>query len=1201
MTKDYCKAMSASEPHVSHTPATYSRKRSPNAALWTGIQCVILLVFFCVSVRCGHAQVDTGSITGKVADSSGALIPNATVTLRDEAIGVSRVVHSDNEGNFTFSPVRVATYTILVEAPGFGKITREHIRVNIQQQLSLPITLNVGVSQQSVTVTDSAPLLQTQNASVGQVIEGQQINDLPLNGRNYIFLAQLSAGVTFGQKDSRGQNSNGRFTVSGMRATQNNFLLDGIDNNSMITSHSNGRDAVIQTPVDALSEFNVLTNNYNAEFGRAAGAVLVATVKSGTNDLHGDAWEFIRNDALDANDYFLNRAGKPRPEFRRNQFGITMGGPVLLPKIYNGRRKTFFFTDYEGTRIAQGNPYVGTVPTLAERNSNFTDWSDLIALQSGNKVDAAGKVYPLGTIFDPTTTTAYGSTYIRSPFSGNTIPSNRIDPNAVALLKLLPPPTSSALTSNYITAPMFVDHFNNFDVRIDQVIGSKDYLFVRYSRNSHIQTHPSIFAGYGKGYADGGNTSSMANAIDNAQNVAIVETHTFNPNLVNDFRVGVNREVAEWSSPMSNIMDLPKQFGIQGISQFPGNGGLPYFNVGSLTAFGTYGWIPHRKWGTTPQLNDDLTYVHGSNTIKFGYQHQRILFPFIEPPQSRGAFSYSGSYTSVYGQKDSSTAVAQMLLAPTSTSNLAGADSISMSNIMEHSYIRNYLGAYVQDDWKVTNRLTLNLGLRYDYYDYMHDRLGLMANFVPGSARSGGTYLVTPQMQSALPTSFITALSNEGIKVQEGSLVNAQHLNFAPRVGFAQSLGSRLVLRGGFGMFYGGIEDLGGSPLLGQNFPAEYTMTMTSPAPNTPIASDGSLGQLENTFANLSLAPASVNVKGLTLRGFQRDMKTTYAEGYNLSLQYQIRQALAFSAAYVGSVGRHINSMIDPNSVGVLLPPGTNTVPYLPYTATATSGNTVVLTGLNSGYNGLLLNLEQRPVHGLTFLTNFSFAKALTTARDPLEGTIGGYRAPYLPGMGVGADKGFADFNVRRIFHFSGTYDLPYGAGKTFGGSAHGVQQAVLGSWSTNFIVVAQDGQPFTVGCSVTTAAGLGCNANLVQGVNPYANSSVAHFVNAASFSNPAIVTSLGSTDVRALGGRPTQLSGPPFRRLDFSIFKHFDFTERYKAEFRTEIFNVTNTANFSNPSSLNFTNTSNFGQITSTRDSPNDPREIQFALKLYW
>jgi len=1175
---------------------------SRNCAL-RALTLLAILIQFAAAVR---AQVDTGSIQGQVADPTGAVIPNALVTLRNEDTGVTDSTHTDGKGDFSFSPVRIGDYTLTAEMQGFRRRVQPHIHVDVQQQIAISMTLQTGSTQETVVVSSqSVPLLETQNASVGQVVDSQQINNLPLNGRNYYFLAQTAAGVTFAQKGSRSENTYGRFVANGVRATQNDYLLDEIDNNSSIVSAQNGKDFVIQTPVDALADFKIQTDNYNAEFGRAAGAVLNATVKSGTNQLHGDAWEFLRNDVLDANDYFLNHAGEPRPAFRRNQFGFTLGGPVLVPHLYNGHNKTFFFGDYEGTRVSQGNTITGTVPTVQERSSGYTDFSDLISLQNGNnQADAAGVIYPLGTILDPSTTKPYGTSYIRTPFSGNEIPSGRIDPNAVALLNLMPPPTFSTLQNNYVIAPTNTDTFNSFDIRVDQVIGTKDYLFARSSYNGHTQNHPGIFTDYQKGYADGGNSSSLSNFYDRAQNISIGETHTFNPGLVNDLRLGLNREHVLWLQPNGNTLGIPAQFGIQGVAQYPTNGGLPEFYVGSITSFGSFNYMPSNKFGTTPQLNDDLTIVRGEHTLKLGIEQQFIQFPYTQPPQSRGSFTFSGEYTSVYGQTDSTTGIAQMLLNPTSQSNLAGANSVSMSTFTEHALTHKYTGAYAQDDWRATHHLTLNVGLRYDFYDFMHERHGNIANFVPGPGRVGGTFLATSRINSELPVNFVNALSAEGIAVQQvsqNSLVNIRPFNFAPRIGLAYQMINRIVVRGGYGIFYGGIEDIGGSPLVTENFPIEYDITRTAANAATPLAADNSLGLLENTFSDLAVTPSAVSPAGLGLIGFQKDVKTPYSEGYNLSLQYQLNPSLALTAAYVGDVSRHIETVLNLNSVGELLPPSATTAKYVPYQTTALSGNNLTLTGASSSFNAGQLTLEQRPANGLTLLANIAWQKTLTDARDPLENTTGSYRAPFLPNFGIQADTERADFDVRRIFHVSGTYDLPFGAERMFGAHAHGAEQAVLGGWSTNFIATIQDGQPLTVACSIITAAGAGCNALLVHGQNPYANSSVAHFVNAAAFANPPVVTTVGQDDYSPLGGGPTQVSGPPFHRLDLSFFKRFHFTERFYSEFRGELFNLTNTANFANPTSLNFSNTTNFGQITSTVDSPNDPREVQFAIKLYW
>lgn len=341
------------------------------------------------------AQVDAGSILGTVTDAAGGLVQGAKVSMKSEDTGLLTSTSTDEHGVYRFSPVKIGNYTVSAEQTGFTRVVRPHITVEIQRQMRVDFALQPGAVEQSIEVTAPTPTLQTENASVGQVVESRQIQDLPLNGRNYIFLAQLAAGVSFGQKDSRGEDSNGRFSANGTRATQNNYLLDGIDNNSSIISRQNGKDFVVLTPVDAVAEFKIQTNNYSAEFGRSAGAVMNATVKSGANSLHGDAWEFLRNNALDANDFFQNAAGKPIPEYRRNQFGFTQGGPIFLPKIYDGRNKTFFFADYEGTRVRQGQTDTSTVPTLAERNSGFTDFSDLITGQSGSRTDArAGRSHP---------------------------------------------------------------------------------------------------------------------------------------------------------------------------------------------------------------------------------------------------------------------------------------------------------------------------------------------------------------------------------------------------------------------------------------------------------------------------------------------------------------------------------------------------------------------------------------------------------------------------------------------------------------------------------------------------------------------------------------------------------------------------------------------------------------------------------------
>src|SRR6201996_6598530 len=438
---------------------------------------VLLLAFsLALAPALLHAQVDTGAIVGTVQDSSGANVPDATVTVTEEATGRKEATQTGPDGSFILSPLKLGAYTLTAEKQGFKTTTQSHIQVTIQARLEINPKLEIGSISQNVQVTSSGPILETQSSSLQQLVGEREIGKLPLNGRNAVFLAQLSPGVTIAQNDSRGLQASGSFTANGSRRTQNDYLLDGMDDNAAIADLVNQSQYVILPPPDALREFTVQTSDYSAEFGHAAGAVLNVTTKSGANAFHGDLYEFLRNDALDAKDYFV-LANQRKPEYRQNQFGGTLGGPIVIPHLYDGHNKSFFFVDYEGTRIVQGKTFTATVPTAAERASGFSNLQDLIALQSGTRTDLLGRTFPSGAVLDPATSRAVtanvidpvtglvatSSGFVRDPFySGsvagiknfatpgaealmNTLPAARIDPNAVALLNLYPAPLTSKL------------------------------------------------------------------------------------------------------------------------------------------------------------------------------------------------------------------------------------------------------------------------------------------------------------------------------------------------------------------------------------------------------------------------------------------------------------------------------------------------------------------------------------------------------------------------------------------------------------------------------------------------------------------------------------------------------------------------------------------------------------------------------------
>ncbi|MGI8988334.1 MAG: TonB-dependent receptor domain-containing protein [Bryobacteraceae bacterium] len=1154
-----------------------------------------------------NAQVDTGTILGTVHDNTGAVIPNATVTVRNEGTSFTQVTKTSGGGTYVVTPLRIGKYSVEVESAGFKKERRNGLELNIQQQLVADFGLSVGDISSEVEVTAAAPILQTESGAVGQVIESQTINDLPLNGRNYTFLARLVPGATVGQAEGRGLNANGWFTANGTRPAQNNYMLDGIDNNTNNVDFLSGAAYVLKPPIDAIGEFKLQTNSFSAEFGRAGGAVLNASLKSGTNQLHGSLWEFLRNDKLDAADFFQNANGQPKGTFRQNQFGASAGGRII-------KDKTFFFADYEGTRIRQGVPLTGlSVPTISERASGFTDFSDLIALQAGTRTDALGRTFPLGTVFDPATTRDIGGgKFVRDLFPGNIVPASRLDPNAVKLLNLLPAPTQSGLLyGNYNVNRNASTDVNAFDTRIDQYFSSKDQVFGRYSWSRSPSFSPPPFTGF----ADGGGFASGDQHVD-TQGAALSYTHSFGPTLVNEARVGFNREhtsrVQAFGNDTSNI---PATFGIQGIQQTPGNGGLPYLGIGGLSQLGSSEWLISDRYSNTIQFTENLTKVYRSHTFKGGFEAQSISLPWEAPPYSRGGFDFNGQYTSIPNLGDGSTGRVQFLLAPTGAAvpggvnNVGGADSVDASNFGGVAAKRSYYGSYFQDDWKITRKLTLNLGVRWDWFSPTGEKYNAQANFVPGTPFGGAEYIIPASRKDKPPlsTSFTQLLQQDGIKLvysdaYGSGLSQVQNNNFAPRFGFAYQLTPKLVVRGGYGIYYGAFENRGGSPSLGYNYPFQYSFTFRSPNSFAPAQfANGTIATIENGLSSVPLDPTRVSGQGLNLRGIQFHYQTPYVQSYNFTLQYQLTSADSVEAAYVASLSRHLETFVGSNLQSVLLPPGTDPQKYVPFPDFARGSSFADTVGV-ANYHSLQTKYQRRFANGLNALVAYTFSKTRTDAGDLLSGgSVGGFRAAGVPGWGIQKDMALAPFDIRHAFAASGSYDLPFGKGRRFMTSPNRIADLALGNWGTNFILTLDTGQPQTVGCTRGTGAGTGCFA-LYTGVNPYSGPhNVQQYYNPAAFRDPPVVTQIGQTDFSPLGGGNTQVTGPPIRRLDFSVFKSFPVTESKRFEFRAESFNLTNTPTFAMPGSLNYLDTTNFARIRSTRDAPNDARELQFALKFYF
>jgi Carboxypeptidase regulatory-like domain len=1230
---------------------------------------VFTLAALLFSARPLHAQVDAGSILGTVTDQSGSVINGATVTLSNEGTGASLTTTTSAEGGYKFDPVRIGTYKLDITYTGFEAVTAKGIVVNIGAAVVQNFTLKPGNVSQSIEVTAEAPLIQSQNASVGQVVDTQTVNNLPLNGRNFTFLAQISAGVNTPQADTRGNASSGAFSANGLRPAQNNYLLDGIDNNSDTVDFLNGTNFVVLPPVDAVQEFKVETSNFSAQFGRSGAAVLNATIKSGTNQIHGSAWEFFRNDVLDAADWFENAGGVKKGELRQNQFGGTLGGPVVIPHVINGHNKLFFFVDYQGLRRVQGTIFTSSVPTTAERSSGYTDFTDLITGQSGTVGDALGRTFPFGTVFDPATTRQIANgQYVRDPigafgtpacpsttmdFTGlvaacqlNHIPAGRLDPNAIKLLNLYPNPTNGSLFSNYANSPKLTENSNSFDVRMDANFTEKDLAFFRFSWVDDPQFIPGPFGGV----ADGG-AFQQGNQTANAQQTAIGYTHTFSPVMINEARVGFNYLKTTRSGPVANELGIPAQYGIQDVPQFPLNGGLPQFSINGLTSLGSNGFLPSAEVSSTLQVSDDVTRIFSKHTFKMGFEYQHVKFSTLQPPYSHGQYVYDGRFTDIPSGTPGNTGRVGLLLTPTVSSvpggvdYVGGANQSQLSNIFESDNGKNYWGIYANDDWKITTKLTINLGLRYDFFGLVYDHHAGQANFVPSGAPLNRPLEIIPvgnPLATQLSPSYLSLLQQDGIglaytNIYGKGLGNSEFPNFAPRVGFAYQVNPKLVVRGGFGLFYNGFENRGYYPNLGESYPFQFNFNYTVGSstvnpytfPGCSTAGPGFTATFETGFSCTPLNPAIVNATGLAFRGIQFNYQTPYSMGINLTVQYQITPTIAVQAAYVSSQARHLEVFPNYNLPSVVAPQNTPEGTLVPFPDFG-FGFPYAVTEGNSGYNSLQTKAEKRFANGLQFLFTYTWSKTLSDAVDLLNGgstsNVFGYRAPYVPGMGIHADYGLANYDLRNVFHFSGTYDLPFGKGKHFANGASGFENQVIGGWSVNWSATFQGGQPINITCPSGTASGLNCGALRVAGqplklgLHTDKNGLLSWYGNPAAFTQPCVLGPGGVPEANiptgcvpltgnAALGAVTQVPGPGFNRVDFSIFKNFAIKERATLQFRTEFFNIANHPTFTAPNfggngvvaiggSGNY-NSSTFGEIGSTRLAPYDPRQIQFALKL--
>jgi hypothetical protein len=1108
----------------------------------------LLFIFSLCSISL-RAQTTEGSIVGTVTDPSGSVIAAAAVTVANMDTGIAVKTTTDASGAYVATPLHIGRYSVTVEAAGFKRSVRPDITVNVQDRIRVDATLEVGAVTDTVEVAAAAPLLETDTSYLGEVVESQRIVDLPLNGRFFTRLAVLTAGTAPTPAGARDENTGG-FSANGVRPYQNNYILDGVDNNSLSEDLVSQQSFVIGPPPDAIAEFKVQTNSMSAEFGRSGGAVLNVTIKSGTNGIHGTIYEFLRNSDLDAKNYF-DSPTSPIPPFKQNQFGFSVGGPVWIPKIYNGRNRTFFFFDYQGTRIRTGQTFLASVPPPAWATGNFAGYNQ---------------------IFDPSSTVinADGSA-TRVPFAGNQIPQSRWDPVAAKLLSMFPAPnvagqaSSFGISNNYLSNPVEPNDTNQFDVRIDEQISASDSIFGRFSFSNNTDNPPGAIPPP----LDAASFSS-GNFINQPRNVVLSETHIFTPRTINELRLGYSRNRSERLQFDANE-DLSAQVGIPGVPYSTNNGGLPQFSVTGLNTFGSSEYQPTVESQEVYQIIDSLTLVRGRHTMKIGAELKpRVNFSILQPPVPRGAFSFTGQFTADPNNvSNTGLGTADFLLGTV--------QSAQLSSFINDEFQQPGMFYYFQDDFKVNHRLTLNLGLRYEFVTHVMEKYNAEANFNVDT----NTLDIAGGRQDPLPPNFYPQIAVD--RNAPRSLVPNPKLDFGPRVGFAYNLYKNTVLRGGYGVFFSSYE---AGPLSipnpGNNPPFFEQTNYVTPSflQLNPTVSYLSQGFPGNALQNPSLP---------SLFSVDPNFRNPYVQHWQMSVQQELGWNTVWEVAYAGSKGTKLYEFRNFNQVAPSSDPNAN---YADLRARPYLGDLPYWCACNSStYHSMQTKLEHRLSHDLSFLTAYTFGRSIDEQSNASLGfhNGGGFRNDDAPEW----EKGPSDFDAKNRFVNSLSYTLPFGKGKRFAGGLHGAGDAVLGGWELQGIQSYTSGLPLTILASIgesNTDGDAEERPNRVLGVPVYpANQNASLWYNPAAFTAAAFGTYGNS-------GRNIIYTSPQVG-VDTSLFKDFALSERAKMQFRAEVFNMVNHPNFRANSLNNYFDSPGAGEYSAAQPS----RQIQFALKFIY
>ena len=1095
--------------------------------------------FFCILTLPAAAQVSSAEISGVVGDSSGAAVPNARITASNTATNLKRETVSDATGNYIITLLPPGDYTVTVEAPGFRKLLQSGLTLQINQQAKLDLTLQVGQVSEVLEVTASAPLLESESSSLGTVINEKLVTQLPLNGRNFIQLATLSPGVNGVGFSAGGTIMSGtrpddrrpgtEIFANGNREGSNNFLYDGIDDNERLTL-----SIVLRPAVEAVREFKVQTNLYSADVGRNSGAVVDVITKSGGNQLHGSLFEFLRNSAMDARSFFSPK-GTAFPSFRLNQFGGSFGGPVVFPKLYNGRNRTFFFVDYEGYRRDSQQLLLGNIPTVKMRRGDFSETAP---------------------IYDPLTTRANpnGAGFIRDLFPGNQIPASRFDPISLKVINAYPTPTSAARFNNYLANLIQHQKWNQGDVRVDHQITPRDNFFARWSIQNTETVVPSSYpattiAGISKPVNLADEASFAGTSFSPDQHAVASYVKVITPRLINELRIGYSRFRLDYTADQyAPGAGLGNQLGVPNSNVTPSEQNLPIFSSSSYIGIGQTRSLPIFRRENMFQYVDNMTYIRGSHTLKWGVDFRRRQLTIYQTNQGNGRFNFSPALTDSRQPAGS------------------GGDSLAsfllgFPTLIAHDYTLNWpgergfeLGFFVADDWRVSKKLTLNIGLRWDYFSPFSEVANRWANF-------------------NLRTAKIDIAGQNGVDKYAG--VKPYYKNFGPRFGFAYQALTHTVVRGGFGIFYNPTGSEGGSLRLFRQLPFGSTVSISPGDINVgQRVSDGfpPLQPVNFALANNPFGAVSA---------VDPHFRPSYAEQFNLTAEHEISPwAVVVKAAMVGNLGRHLYNTYNANQAVPGATALNNRRPLFGIAPLLSDANYFITDGLSS-YYAFQLTVDKRLSKGLTAILGYTWSHAIDDV--PLE--FGGGAAGPQPQdpRNIAAERGNSIIDLRHRLTVSYLYQLPFGKGQQFLNHG-GIVDYVLGGWQTNGILTVQTGQPFSpVLQTSTTNTGTGSRPNRAgTGNDPH---TLQRWFDTTPFSIPAPYTYGNS-------GRNI-FFGPGRTNWDASLFKNFVIREQMRVEFRAEAFNVLNHPQFGLPNAS--IGNAQVGSITST---VGNPRQLQMGLR---